>query len=149
MINIWNFGRFMSGVDMTVNPIAWWIALGLIFFAQYSNFILYETFRRYPCYFPFRLTVEWGTVGTVLNWRIKCSSNSFFGAHNGLLRIYTSWGVYGALNFRFSNFYWHFLKLEGKECSNVWRGTLYMPAYIYIYDIPVIPFGVVVLWWGI
>lgn len=130
MINIWNFGRFISSVDMTVNPIAWWIALGLIFFAQYSNFILYETFRRYPCYFPFRLTVEWGTVGTVLNWGIKCSSNSFFGAHNGLVRIYTSWGVYGALNFRFSNFYWHFLKLEGKECSNVWRGTLYMPAYI-------------------
>lgn len=51
MINIWNFGRFMSGVDMTVNPIAWWIALGLIFFAQYSNFILYETFRRYPVIF--------------------------------------------------------------------------------------------------
>lgn len=148
MINIWNFGRFMSGVDMTVNPIAWWIALGLIFFAQYSNFILYGTFRRYPCYFPFRLTVEWGTVGTVLNWGIKCSSNSFFGAHNGLLRIYTSWGVYGALNFRFSNFidiFWSSRVKSVAMCEEVHCTC----QHIYIYDIPVIPFGVVALWWGI
>lgn len=77
---------------------------------------------------------------------IKCSLNLCFLVYNGLLRIYMFWGVYGVLNFKFFNFYWYFLKIEGKECIKVWKG-IFVYVSIYMYDI--IFFGYVVLWEGI
>lgn len=121
---------------MTVNPITWWIALSLISFAQFSNFILYHflwNIEMISLLF-FNQINSWvmNSWYSIKLGGIKCSSNSCFLAHNGLLRIYTSWGVYGALNFKFSNFYWHFSKIEGKECTKVWKGT-FVHARIYVW----------------
>lgn len=130
------FWRFMSSIDTTVNPITWWIALSLISFAQFSNFISYHFLWNIEMISLLFFTQinSWvmNSWYSIKLGGLNAVQTYVFLAHNGLLRIYTSWGVYGALNFKFSNFYWHFSKIEGKECTKVWKGT-FVHASIYVW----------------